>query len=607
MNLSFPDPRSPETAASISLVLRCIAGIAILAVLWLTSTGNYLLFHGIVELAGISVAVAIFLLVWNTRKVITDEFFLLIGISFLFIGSIDLLHTLAFKGMGVFPGNSADLPTQLWIAGRYFQSITFLAAAFLIGRSITREKKYDPWIFLAGCTIGTGLLLSGIFIWQNFPHAFTDGTGLTPFKIASEYVISLVLLATIAILFVKRDRFDPDVWRYLVAAQAFLIAGELAFTSYVSVYGFMNMLGHLFRLVSVYFFYEAIVVVGLTRPYDLLFRELRVKNDELGKLNEELSALNKKLTAAQDELHRNLAELAAKEQVVQQRNGELHAINEELTAIQEELRAANEELLYNEEALTLKNSDLGALNEELIAVQGELQRNVSELTLKEQELRENEGHLQDALAEKEILLSEIHHRVKNNLASFISLLSLEGGYNATPELQELKKDLQSRARSMSLIHETLYRTRKYSGVDMDLYLKTLVEQVAASYSTTRFVRTTVDADSLVLDLARATPCGLIASELITNSFKYAFPTSPEDPEETARECAIAVSLKNEAGEYILSIRDNGVGLPAGYDPATAQSLGLKLVYFLARHQLRATVDIDRSNGTAFAIRFRDRT
>ena len=131
--------------------------------------------------------------------------------------------------------------------------------------------------------------------------------------------------------------------------------------------------------------------------------------------------------------------------------------------------------------------------------------------------------LNDALAEKEVLLSEIHHRVKNNLAAFISLLSLEGSSVETPEGQALKKDLQNRARTMALIHETLYKTRQYSEVDMEFYLSTLIDQVVNSYSSTQSIGTFVDAKGITLDLGRATPIGLIVNELVTNSLKYAFP------------------------------------------------------------------------------------
>jgi PAS domain S-box-containing protein len=265
------------------VILQCILGILLLVSLYLVSLYNYLLFHGIVELVGIAIAFSIFILVWNTRKVLPDAFFLIIGISLLFTGSLDLIHTLAFKGMGVFAGNNADLPTQLWIAARYFQCVALLVATLFIGRSITKDRKYDADIVFVMCGAAFLLLLSSIFYWQNFPPCFIEGSGLTAFKIISEYIICLVLAAAILVIVVKRRYFDPGVWRLLVLSLGFLILGELAFTSYVSVYGFMNMLGHLFRLVSVYLFYRAIVVVGLTRPYDLLFRDLKQNQEALEK------------------------------------------------------------------------------------------------------------------------------------------------------------------------------------------------------------------------------------------------------------------------------------------------------------------------------------
>lgn len=262
-------------------MVQGICGILIVIALYLISLYNYLLFHGIVELVGIAIAFSIFILVWNTRKLLPDAFFLIIGISLLFTGSLDLIHTLAFKGMGVFAGNNADLPTQLWIAARYFQSSALLIATLYIGKSITKDRKYDAVVVITGCATAFILLLGSIFYWQNFPHCFIEGSGLTAFKIASEYIIALILSAAVIVIVLKRRHFDSQVWKLLISSLVLLILGELAFTSYVSVYGFMNMLGHLFRLASVYLFYRAIVVVGLTRPYDLLFRDLKQNQEAL--------------------------------------------------------------------------------------------------------------------------------------------------------------------------------------------------------------------------------------------------------------------------------------------------------------------------------------
>jgi len=220
-----------------------------------------------------------------------------------------------------------------------------------------------------------------------------------------------------------------------------------------------------------------------------------------------------------------------------------------------------------------------------------------------EELSHREGELRDALVEKDVLLAEIHHRVKNNLTAFISLLSMDGAYEDSPAGAALKKDLQNRARSMALVHETLYQTKKFSQVDMDIYLSTLANQVADSFPGSDAIRTVVEAKGVTLDITRATPCGLIINELVTNSLKYAFPESTGCRESRKAPCTIRVEMTSDRGVYYLAVSDNGIGLPAGIDPKTTQSLGLKLVYFLAKHQLRATIEIQRDQGTAFLFRF----
>lgn len=247
-----------------------------------------------------------------------------------------------------------------------------------------------------------------------------------------------------------------------------------------------------------------------------------------------------------------------------------------------------------EEELKKSHNDLNALNKEINATQMVLQQKVEDLGQREHQLNE-------ALAEKEVLLSEVHHRVKNNLTAFISLLSLGGSYEDTEGGKALRKDLQNRARSMALIHETLYKTGKFSNVDMEIYLTNLINQIACSYKGSVDILTEIYTNGIVLDLARATTTGLIINELVTNSYKYAFP--PDFNSLKFREpCRITVSLTHEDGKYILSVSDNGRGLPPDFNPLTARSLGLKLVNFLARHQLRAGIEVRNEKGTEFIFR-----
>ena len=234
-----------------------------------------------------------------------------------------------------------------------------------------------------------------------------------------------------------------------------------------------------------------------------------------------------------------------------------------------------------------------------------LRQNIEELSLRELELIKSEADLKEALVEKEILLSEVHHRVKNNLTAFISLLSLDGTYEDTEGGRALRKDLQNRARSMALIHETLYRTGKFSKVDMEVYLTTLIDQIAGSYADSAKIRTAVDVHGVTLDLARATTAGLIVNELVTNSFKYAFPPGFDCMAARGEPCTIRVSLAHEDGTDVLAVADNGRGLPAGLEPLTTKSLGLKLVTFLARHQLRAEIAVRADKGAGFVFRLKN--
>jgi signal transduction histidine kinase len=277
--------RSKEIAA-------ILAGALVLLGLYLTSLYSYLLFHSLIEIFSIVVACAIFMLAWNARRFLEDNSYLLfISVALLFVAGLDLVHTLAYQGMGVFRGSDANLPTQLWIASRYVMSISLLLAP------LTLDRKLRIHFVLAGYAVVTGLLLSSIFYWRVFPDCYVAGVGLTPFKKISEYAISLILLASIALLIWRRDKFDADVLRLLVLAIIATVGAELAFTTYVSVYDGANMVGHFFKLASYYLIYRAIIVTGLVRPYDLVFRTLKQSEEALRQQTLELQTRNEELDA----------------------------------------------------------------------------------------------------------------------------------------------------------------------------------------------------------------------------------------------------------------------------------------------------------------------
>ena len=257
-------------------------------------------------------------------------------------------------------------------------------------------------------------------------------------------------------------------------------------------------------------------------------------------------------------------------------------------------------LRKSEEELIQRNTLLSTAYEEVSSSRENLHAKVDELAAREQELSES-------LAEKEVLLAEIHHRVKNNLAAFISLLSLEGTYDAAnPAGRLLRIDLQNRARSMALVHETLYKTKTFSRVDMTMYLTTLIGQIVTSYPESKEIRSVIEAEGMTLDLDRAMPCGLIITELVTNTLKYAFPPSFDCTIQRNAPCTLRIQMTKEDGMNLLTVSDNGIGLPAGFDMKKIKTLGLKLVGFLAKHQLKATIEVHSDSGTEFGFRFRDK-
>lgn len=256
--------------------IKLLIGGLFLFGLYLTSLYNYLLFHSLAEVFSIVIAFSIFILTWNCRNIIDNNYLIFLGMAYLFVGFIDTIHTLAYAGMGVFLGYDANLPTQLWIISRYMESISLLLACFILDK-----KKIKFNLVLLGYTIIVSLLLLSIFYWKIFPSCFIEVSGLTPFKKNSEYIISLILAASIFFLLRKKEKFDRQVLQWLVISILLTIASELAFTFYISVYGLSNLIGHIFKIISFYFIYLAIVVTGLTKPHELLFRNLQESEEKL--------------------------------------------------------------------------------------------------------------------------------------------------------------------------------------------------------------------------------------------------------------------------------------------------------------------------------------
>jgi hypothetical protein len=244
-----------------------IAGLS-LASLYFANLYSFLLFHVLVEIFSVVVAFTIFMFAWNTRDKIHNSSLILLGAAYLAVGAVDLLHTLSYKGMGVFKTFGADTATQLWISARYIESFTLAAAPLFATHKISMPRAVVVYVVLFI------LVVAFVFLWPVFPTCYVDGAGLTPFKKISEYIIAAILMIGLVSLVRRRMYFDKVVFRMLGVSILFTIASELMFTFYISVYGISNIVGHYFKLGSFWLIYKAIIETGLQRPYTLLFREL---------------------------------------------------------------------------------------------------------------------------------------------------------------------------------------------------------------------------------------------------------------------------------------------------------------------------------------------
>lgn len=211
------------------------------------------------------------------------------------------------------------------------------------------------------------------------------------------------------------------------------------------------------------------------------------------------------------------------------------------------------------------------------------------------ERKDFDKKIRDSLKEKEVLLQEVHHRVKNNLQVISSILNLQASYVKDEKTLEVLKESQQRIKSMSFLHETIYRTADFNKLEFTNYLRSIVANLIQSYRSNDVHVELIDKMKVVyLSLDQSIPCGLIVNELVSNALKYAFKGSKSGK--------LTISLEEKNDNIELLIKDDGVGLPDNFNYEKTNSLGIQLVYALIE-QLDATVEVTSKKGASFLIKF----
>jgi signal transduction histidine kinase/CheY-like chemotaxis protein len=372
---------------------------ALLVGLYFISRGNYLLFHGLVEVAAIVAGSLLFAVAARMYGSMGTTFLMLLGIGFFWPAMIDLVHVFGYKGMGVFPDADPTLSSQLWILARYLQAAAALTATFFLNH---RLRRWWPAFVIVGAVAAAGLA----FVFTGvFPTTFVEGSGVTLFKSVSEYVISAIWLAAVAVLLAQRRMLSRWTLRWVVTAMLLTVASELAFSSYVSLYGPANVIGHLLKLCA----YSAVLLV--------------IMRTMLGEMESEL-AERRRVEAALAQSEEQLRQSQKMEAIGQLAGGIAHDFNNLLTII----------LGYSEFLLTDDNRRLSDVRSEIGHMHGAAER-ASALTRqilafsRRQALHPTMASLNDIIADMEPLL-------RRTLREDIDLSCLED-----PDLKNVEIDV----------------------------------------------------------------------------------------------------------------------------------------------------------------------
>jgi len=613
-NLKNVKELSPSTILITLVILSALPFIIIALMSSLLhqtmDTDSYLLFHNIVEVFSIVVSFSIFGVGYYTYEQSKNRYALFLSCAFLVIGFIDLIHMLSYPNMPNFiTYNDPNKSILFWIAARLISALTLIISAFIYADNENRwlSKKY----LLPAATIISALIFIVVIYFPFYlPPMINVGSGLTPFKIYSEYVIIGFFVIAFLLYWKRLKKTKNDNNMLILAALILCIFSEFSFTLYLSAFDTYSILGHVYKIIAFLLIYWGVFIVTILEPYQKL--EVEIKERENAEKNIEMLAnvvessddaiLTKSIDgtitswnkgaeqtygySAAEILGKNISILAPLE------------LKKETSELIEKIKRG--EKIQHYRTLRLKKDktpiNVSITISPVFDSYGELV-NFSIISRDITQQKEAENKIKRALNEKELLLREIHHRVKNNMQIVLSLLNLQTQYVETDEAAEILQEAQNRVKAMATIHEKLYQSADLSTIDFPDYIHSLISGIFFSHEIKEGqVESIIEIEQIKLNIETAVPCGLIISELVSNSLKHAFPFGKTG--------IIRVELKSQDNLFKLTVSDNGIGFPEGLDFENANSLGLQLVNNLIR-QIDGDIKLDRSEGTKFIITFKE--
>lgn len=597
------DTAPPPRAVSLGNVVGTALVALTLCVIW---ASNFLLFHTLAEMFSVVVGFAACIVAWYSRDWTGRNYLLLVGLSNLFIGALDVVHALGYQGMLIFENNGGNLSTQLWLSARLLEGICLLVAVW------SPQRRYNVAVVLSVLSVATVALLALVFT-DLWPRTFIDGEGVTPFKTGCEAALVGLLLVVLLRLRRRKADFDPQIYALLVMFVLAKMATELAFSGYSDVHGIANFFGHGLKIFGAWLFLKAMVDVGLRRPQALIFGAMAREKALSEEIAHHAITLDAVLNATIDPVIMFDATGSirfisrAGEQFFGRTSGELTARSWRQGGLPEDIMVPLERLSHSvfqsrqpmTEEIVLAPRRGGFCLELQVSPVAEGATGIAAVVACIRDItarKTMEEELKASLNDNRVLMLEVHHRVKNNLQIVSSILQMQGWRMTDPAHRGKFQEACGRILSLAKVHELLYAQDNVASVDFVLYVRTLCADLLRLYGVREdWVRLDMGDGSLVLAVDKAEPLALIVHELVSNALKHAF------TEQGGLLTIRITALGREEG--CLVVADDGTNVARHMDfYGETGSLGLRMVGVLVK-QIHGTVAVRRTAGTEVEIRF----